>query len=392
MREKDFFNRINSFYEEWLPLSVFELPDYSDELGQIELLSELYNSFLNVDGFQAEEYFKLKYNVDLMNYFASHYRQENFFYFVMFLVHFIIENKIDLFFSKCECTGKFYGHWATAHIKENRMGKLVKERVLSHLFKGRYLEFYKNKFQYYERSENIEVDQDGLDKTEIITVQIHKRKLIDLIVNVSGASIFISSLRNIANSKFTVWKNVDDSTQFMYTMSAVPGSIQLYGFCMEKIKPSPNRSSVYSSINPQFAPNHIKEVLNRTKYFLAYFVKYTEMAEESKGILELAKKNKNKVWRHFQIMFWMMTQKFFQNEKDDSWKEFFYTIQTENRISGGLAFQLQGGLSLDKDYLTLYELSEKIILSNMHYLHPENRHLPELISMKIKEELNQEEE
>jgi hypothetical protein len=366
MDESTFLNKTKAAFEDYLQSSGNTLPENCDDYLLVELLTDIFENFLCVDGLVVEELYNTKYNQNLINFLCNNYTKDSFVYFLMFIIHFIIEEQSSLLIRKFECTGTYFGHWATAYLYDNQIGNLVNERIHYLNYKEDYPSYY---LQMFIDNNKIKL---SIPENHNYTLSTDSR-LLKAIVGASGAALLLGSLIQWGKKHIKLWKSSDDVSQVMFTIMTAPGSVKLFGFCMERMKPSPKKDSSYVPIYIYNIKGDIEETYKRIDYFIEYLNSFLTIKNDK--IISIADKNSRKIWFHLQQIFWLITQKFAYDDKKDSSeyaKEFVIIQTTEQLRIRGLEFTGITKSEYDIEMKILIDESIKIISSRLYFIYPLN--------------------
>ena len=367
MEEQLFKEKIQEKLEEWLENYGIDLSLLTDEMELMEFEGLLFKDFLYLEEYAVSEIFKEKTNSELTNFFCDHYNRESLIDFILFIIHFTIEEKINLFISKFDCNGKFFGHWATAYLRESEISDIINERILklghsnhdfSNYYKKRYSEAIKE--QFYKIHTDV-----------IIVENMNTPDLIKILVGASGATLFFGGILKFSIATSRLWRNTNSNAQIMFTLGTTAGSINLYGFCLEKTKPSPTKESTYESISVDNLDDTVSSAHYRTKYFIQYFLEFVQTTDYL--VLAMAKNEPDRIWLHFQFFFWLITQPFSDKENiSNEWEVFLKTKQREVQNIEGLDIGLESEYMIDNRLVVLNKISTQILLKIENSIHPSN--------------------
>ena len=375
MEEQLFKEKIQEKLEEWLTDYNIDLSQITDEMELIEFEGMLFKDFLQIEEFAVSEIFKEKTSSELTNFFCDHYNKESLIDFILFVIHFVIEEKVNLLISKFDCNGYFYGHWATAYLRDSEISEIINERILQPNLNQDFSNYYKKRY-----SESI---KEEFYKNDVTIIAENKKApdLIKILVGASGATLFFGGILKYSISTSRLWRNTNSNAQIMFTLGTTAGSINLYGFCLEKTKPSPTKESRYESISVDKLDDTVSNAVYRTKYFIQYFLEFVQTADNF--ILTLAINQPNIIWFHFQLFFWLITQPF--SDKEDvqcEWEIFLKIKQREVRNIEGIDFGLEGEYKKAKPLVILTKISTQILSNIENAIHPYNIPLFEKIIEK----------
>jgi predicted nucleic-acid-binding Zn-ribbon protein len=349
MKEEEFKEKIQEKFEEWVAI-YGDLPNCTDDIEFAEFEGAFFNQFLNLDIFLVDNLLQEKTNIDLTSFFAEHYNQESIIDFILFIIHFVIEERVDIFITHFECNGNHCGHWATALIKESEVSDIINERIIELLNSNlKYSEHYKKLFV---ETQNITND---ISNNSIKHKEKEKKKdnnLLKLLVG-GTATVVLSGLLKYSISSIKLWVDKNNDCQTMFALGTVFGSIKIYGFCLEKHKPSPQKESMYETTHINELNDTVHSAAIRTEYFVQYFLEFIKV--QSSLLSNISKKEPDKIWLHLQLYFWLITQPFSEyDNKDNEWEDFFITRKNK------------------KDLIVLNQISTKIINKIQNAIHSDN--------------------
>lgn len=350
--EKRFFLDIQELLAEWVSNNSIVLNESQDEYSTIEISEQLFREFLLLDESGIEQLHLTNSEIHLISYFHKYLSENNLIFFVMYIIHLVIEENIILLFTRFECTGSHYGHWATAELRDGKLHKTINKRIVQLQYNFELAKYYKNLFESSKSS--------VLESQETETVHEEAPDLFKLLVGTSGATLIFGGLLRFALNKSALWKSSDNNTQVMFTLGSAPGSVKLYGFCLEKEKPSPRPDSRYQKTSTHEIEEQTRLSFERIPFFIKYLIEL--LRNPGNQVMELARLNSAIVWHHLQLIFWLVTQEYKgMIDEENAWKDFILRKRREVTRIDGVELGLDSELQKEPYLVTLTMKSIEIL-------------------------------
>lgn len=323
--EVEFLRELESTLAQWHLDENISLPDPRDSYKLVDYYLSIIKRFLHIELQEVEQIYRARYDSELINFFADYYIPSKLPMFVAFLVHLVLEENIGLFFPRVEITHKFFGNWAIGYTRDDEVGTLIEKRVQYSVGRDGWADFYRNAYLNPECKTLGQIVTSGKEPPQVREGQ--SKKLLAALVGASAATILLTTIVQCAKRLFRIWVPDDNSTQAMFSIGCVPGSVKFYGFCAEKVKDRPGSFSNYRPLYKEHISSELAEVYDRIPIFINFFTAFTNIEDPEVLLLASSEDKSDKVWLVLQHFFWLITQPYYTSQRstDDILQDFTCT-------------------------------------------------------------------
>ncbi|MCL4275798.1 MAG: hypothetical protein KJZ77_18145 [Anaerolineales bacterium] len=324
--EIDFAREVNRQFNQWVRNKDIQISSHRGS----NLYSAIIEDFLQIDTLEVQEIFEKRYKSLLTYYFHDNYQKDKAIIFIVFLIHLVLEENLTLFYPRQEPTGKHYGHWANLFPKNEILGQILtkrlqyahgRENITDWYYEG-YMKLKASEVKEIFRMSTIRVKKpkqiEEPTKSEDFTV----KNVLQYLVGGSIAAILMSAIAQYERL-LQIWKPDESSSQTMLSIGYAPGSLKVYGFCLEKTKLCPSDENYYTPLYPSEVDNEqLASTCGRIPEFLKLFVSLSQSTDPK--LIELARKNDgDKIWHALQNFLWLITQPYQKSSnKVNVWQDF----------------------------------------------------------------------
>lgn len=379
--EVEFLRELESTLAQWHLDENISLPAPRDSYSLVGYYLSIIKRFLHLELQEVEQIYRTRYHSELIDFFADYYIPSKLFMFVAFLVHLVLEENITLFFPRIEITHKFFGNWAIAYTRDDEVGRLIEKRVQYSVGRDGWADFYRNA---YLNSECKTLEQIVTPEEESPQGEEQSRKLLAALVGASAATILLTTMVKFAKRLFRIWVPDDDSTQAMFSIGWVRGSIKLYGFCAEKPKNCPGNFSNYRPLYEEHISGELAEVYNRIPTFIDFFTAFANIEDPKVLMLASSEDKRDKVWRVLQHFFWLITQPYYKSQRstDDILRDFTCT-EVIRGVEVNNVFELKVDYEPDPDLRVLTKKCLEIIAQENVEVHSANTYILDQLARSL---------
>lgn len=327
--EVAFYRALRRKYRDWRSARRITLPSHDDgPYALVSFMRATIADFLELDVIEVDRLFRKRYHGELVSYFIEHYSPRKAPRFAAFVCHLVFEDDPSLFFSRIEVTGRICGNWAVGHIKSRRMSKLLMSRFHGSQGRHGFAELYHDKYrQHLGRSRPPEDTMNGRiagsTSAGAPATRPGVKTVLAVLLGASVAEMMLVALEAGLFGARQVWVQENGQRQAMFTVGYAPGSVRIYGFCMQQSMPGP--SGTYRLSHRDDLADELQDVHDRASSFVTLFVDV--MAATASPMLRVAAiDDGRKIWLTLQRFFWLLTQPYLRPllDVDETWQDFTY--------------------------------------------------------------------
>lgn len=385
--ELKFVKAVIKEFNQWTKEKEIEIPTSVAD----DIYSAIIEDFLELDVIETQEIFEKRYNRLLRYYFNEYYKKDKLIIFISLICHLVLEENLTLFFPRLEPTGKHYGNWAKAYPKNEKLGKLITQRLqyshgreeITDFYYNAYIEFSESDAKKAFRTSIVRRSKKIPENTEkIVNENEEVKSVLKLLLGGSAAAILLTAIMKYLERKIEVWKPSEESTQAMLSICYVPGSLKLYGFCLEKPKMCPTDEIYYTPVYREELGGELASTYDKLPEFIKLFVALGNSTDPI--LLSLAlKDNGDKIWHVLQNFLWLITQPYQKKSaKVNIWHDFTDMVIYPDVLNmSDLVemedgkFLLKGKHEIDLDMVVLVKKCLEIMTKEGITVHDQNRQL-----------------
>ncbi|HUW94454.1 MAG TPA: hypothetical protein VMW58_01590 [Anaerolineae bacterium] len=366
--EVEFLRGLQRAFEQWCLIEGMSFSGPSDEYDLVSSYLCIIRRFLNLELEEVERLYTDKYGSELIRFFIDYYSPSKLHLFVALVVHLVLEEDISLFFPTIEITGRLCGNWAIGHARDDEVGRLIERRVQHSVGRDGLADIYHSAYLDPAYGRVVPITERATHDKHPQATEDQPEKLLAGLLGASAATILLTTLAKCATRLFRMWVPSDSSTQSIFSVGCVPGSVKFYGFCAEKPKRMPDSSSTYRPLYREHIGGELAEVYDRCPIFIRFFTAFAGV--EDPALLSLTSvDNGGKIWSVLQRFFWLITQPYIVSPKsvEETVQHFTHEVVLLTELDG-----VQPGLDGGQQVFgaqTRHELDPDLVLLTKSCLH-----------------------